>query len=228
MRIAAALSNPLEFLDPERASVGPMPGTAVMALAENHAFRGPLSRALLSTHAIEGYALKPDLFERLAATPMGRWTLLVLSAPREEIYTLARLLSGAILHRRVLSMIMKADRLRMAEALGAEGFLLAEREATVLYRPMAGLDSQSLSQNAMIAAGSDPTRSPVFLFGLTALHRLASFSVPEVAKILTLRFPAGAFEPTMAGAVAAPTLVHLDLVMKLVARRMPTWQAFIA
>ncbi len=228
VRVAAALSNPFEFLDPERASVGPMLGADVLALSRSPAFRGPMSRALLTTHALDGYTLKPDLFERLASTPMGRWTLLVLCSPRQELYALARLLSGAILHRRVLGVIMKADRVRMAEALGEEGFLLAEREAAVLYRPLAGLDSQSMAQSAMTAAGSEPNRSPVFLFGLAALHRLASFSMPELSKVLTLRFPAGAFEPSMAGAVAAPTLVHLDLVMKLVARRMPSWQAFIA
>lgn len=226
-QLAAALADPFAFLDPARHSLPPLTSAETNALAKAPGFRRPIARAVASAQGLTSPALVGDVHQRESLSPAAQLVVAALAAPRADLHGLAMLLAGAVLHKRVLALVLKQDRQRLAAALGPEAFMMAEREAVLLYRPLAGLDARTLSTDVFLEAPKPPHLPAAVLFGLAILSRLIEAAEPQLHRLFQLRLPPAASAPAMTDAVALPTSVHLDLAIRLVSRRMPSWQVLI-
>jgi hypothetical protein len=225
--LAAALADPFAFLDPSRQSLQPLTSAEVNVLAAAPGFRRPIARAIASVQGLASPSVVGDIHQRLATSPPAQLVVAALAAPRTDLHGLATLLAGAVLHKRVLALVLKQDRQRLAATLGPEGFMMAEREAVVLYRPLAGLDARTLATDVLLEPSTPPDPPAVVLFGLSVLARLIEMAEPQLHRLFRLRLPTAALTPAMIDAVATPTSVHLDLAIRLVSRRLPSWQVRI-
>ncbi|WP_181705356.1 hypothetical protein [Chthonobacter rhizosphaerae] len=219
-RLAACLADPLTFLAPDRVTLGPLDAADLGAIGRDPAFRGPLSKALARAAGLDEVPLGPLLLARFGELPGERLAFAFVTARPADLDAAARLLAAAVLHRRVLAMVLKADRLAVAAALGPDAFTVAVREAPLLYAPLAALD------RGPSPGGADGLAPAVV--GLAAAARVVAAAAPDLTALFRLRLPEAAVSGAAGQAVGDAEPLHVELAAKLMARRMPSWQAIFA
>lgn len=224
-QIAARLVRPIGHFAPGACPLPPLEPDALTALAAHPAFGVPVQRAASRALAPEAAGIDAGLIRRLREAAATRLAALLVVQPLPVLHEAARLLAGAILHRRILALVLKADRERLQAALGPAAFRVATQEAALLHAGLAEA-AEPAAQAACLAAGSpDATRGAVVALGLGTLGRFAAAAEPALGRLVALRLGA---EP---GILTGPPPLGpgaCEHVVRLLRRRMDAWSPIIA
>ncbi|KAB0676850.1 hypothetical protein [Aureimonas leprariae] len=196
---------------------GTLAAGEVAALAAHPAFRRPLGALLARERNWPG--LSAGRMAVLFAAPEGRMAALVASEPRAVVEGAGRLLAAAVLHKRVLQVVLRADRERLRAVLGAEAFGIATQEAPTLHAGLAALERDPVVWR--VVSGDDTAHAARRLadFGLELLARFAAGVDAALGHLACSRF-----------AVEGDCVLdeaERAAVLKLLRRRVPSWPAII-
>ena len=229
MRLAAALAavvvRPLDHLD---GSATRMPGLSAETLSRvsaHPAFRAPINRAVSRELRLGGIDLGRDVVERLRSSPFTRLAALIVSQPMARLREAATLVAAAILHRRVVGLVLRSDRERSRMILGETAFRIAIQEAPLLHAPLAELDAGSDGAAALARTLTpDESRSEVVAFGARVLGRFVITKEPALRHVFDARWPAAIAAGGPGGALPEVACEH---ILRLLRRRLDSWAAII-
>lgn len=227
VRLAGTILRPLDRIATERLPTLPVPPSELVALAGHPAFRGPVNRAVARTIGFTDLPVGTATLGRLGRDPRSRLALLFVSEPPALLRRAAQILAAAILHRRLAGLVLKADRQRVRDALGAEAFDVASHEAPVMLGRLVELDALPTPSGILTDPVETGTAAPAERFGLRAIGRYVEAVEPELLSVHRARHDendeiAGSRMPV--GSVGP---AHADLILKLMRRRLQPWSAHI-
>jgi hypothetical protein len=227
-RLASVVARPLDLLDGALGGLEPLSAAETRAIAAHPAFRVPFNRAIASTLRLSEIAIDREHLQRLAQSPRSRLATLLVSQKMDLVERAALHLAAAIVHRRVLKLTLKAERARIKQVLGEDGYLVATREAPLLHAVLAELDSGSVDAMIVESATAPAEARPRLIgLGLRALCGFVERVEPPLSGMMALRAePALNAEPGR----RAPDAVndtHCDHIVRLVRRRVQPWAAII-
>lgn len=229
MRLAAALAaviaRPLDHLDGTAIRMPGLPAEALGRIARHPAFRAPVNRAVSRELGLGRIDLDRDIVERLRSSPFTRLSALLVSQPMASLREAATLVAAAILHGRVVGLVLRADRERTRAILGETGFRVAIQEAPLLHAPLADLDAGSSGAAALSRMlPIEESRVQVAAFGAGLLGRFVATREPALRELFEARWPAGIAAGTVGGALPEVACEH---ILRLLRRRLDSWAAII-
>lgn len=229
MRLAAALAavivRPLDHLDGTAIRMAGAPAEALSRIARHPAFRAPVNRAVSRELRFGGIDLGRDIVERLRSSPFTRLSALLVSQPMASLREAATLVAAAILHGRVVGLVLRADRERSRAILGETGFRVAIQEAPLLHAPLADLDTGSSGAAALSRTlAVEDSRTEVAAFGAGVLGRFVATREPALRELFEARWPAGVAAGTFGGPLPDVACEH---ILRLLRRRLDSWAAII-
>ena len=226
-RLASLILNPVVYFDESRCSIGPLPPAVVRKLAMERAFGRPINRALSKEMALGSINLDPALFERLPLQSRSRLALVLVTAPPGELAAAAILIAVSAMHKRIVGLVMKADRHRFRTVIGDAYFEIATREVPMLFGALSELDRGDAVWNSAFAGDDEHLRLSFMRYGLQILCRFLDSVEPDVAQLFVLRQPERMHLEARKDSVAAFSETHIDQLTKLVRRRMDPWTDII-
>lgn len=221
--LAAALLRPSALYAGQSFDYPPLSWEQFEALHAQASFRAPLERFLYNQRIGDRFTISPEQVRRLSDTPTGRLLILMLTEPEDEVERAALLVSGAVLYRPVLQTTAKLQRERLRLAMGAEAFQVATLEASMLYPSLCAYASDELLA-LILSQEQDAARSALVDFGLALLAAATSSVSKPLARLALERSPVN----TTAKRLKRFSSNDVQLVIRLLQRRMSPWVAFIA
>lgn len=222
VRLAGSLARPIDLADDRHLGLEPLSGPEIRALAGHPAFRGPVNRCMARAFGFDVLPFDRATLDRLNGKPAGRLAVLLVSEPRPALLEAAILVAAAILHKRVVGVVMKGDREKIRGVLGPAAFSVATQEAALLHPGLADLDG-GVAFGRILAADEAGARDLLAAFGLAALARFLDAAEPGLSPIFARRLA----EPPDPASVRAAKPSHVDGIVKLLRRRLPAWSAII-
>jgi len=219
-RLAAAMAHPLEDADPLPGFWDGVAGVDVLAVARHPDFAAPLGRALArrSAGALPNGLRLPQVVSRAA----GRLAILVATVPRAQLDEVARLVSAAVWHRRILRLALRGERARVRAVLGSENYAMATQEVPTLHPSLAFLDAGDPFWERVCGPDEADGGRAVVEHGAGILLGVALRADPALGELAARRH--GLDLDT-----AAPLTEALEQhLLKLLRRRVPSWSALIA
>ncbi|MFC0217407.1 hypothetical protein ACFFJ7_03250 [Pseudochelatococcus lubricantis] len=232
-RIAAAIARPLGAT---RVAVGDFTGSgpisvAGMSVIARHAsFGAALNRAAARLSKLEEIAIDTGHLRQLGRSSASSLSLTLATDDPAVVAQASLLVGAAILHRHFLSCTLKSEREALRGILGNDFYLVATREAPVLYAPLAGLAGGSLSIDASIATDDERARDigrRITATGHATLCLLVERTEPFLAPLFAIRNPPPPDGGNGAGVVAPLTDQHCAHIVKLLQRRFPPWSPIV-
>lgn len=226
-RLASVLARPLDHgIAPAAAEAAALDAAAWSGLVRHPAFNGPLNRAVARRLDLHAFDLPSDIAARWSGSARSRLCLLLVTEPVAAVRDAARWVAAAALHKAAVRIVLKADRERLRDVLGPDGFAVATQESLLLHAPLAELGSAAtlgrvLAPGRDVAAARDGTAD----FGLGILAGLVALVEPSLAGLFRLLHPASAAEGERLGGV---TESHVDHIQRLLRRRVAGWSTLIA
>lgn len=216
--LAEAVLGETEAVVPlKRAGVITLPD--LRALARVATFRGPLRRGLSA--GCERSDLSAVVMGELVARASGRMAVLVATRPHVETDAVALLVAGAVWHRRLLRLALRAERAHARNALGAETTRIATQEVPTLHPSLAFLDAGDEAWATMMRADEADGRRAATGYGYDVLLSCLDAASPPLGDFARRRLGLDSHGvPPIAPALEA----HL---VKFVSRRVPAWSAII-
>ena len=219
-RLAAALANPFSIVPSVAGALPGLPEDALRKLASSAHFGRPLRRAAARALDFDALAFGADFCECLTE-PAARLCVGLAIEPIETVRAAALDLAVAILHRRILMLVLKSDRAKLRAAIGEDALLLATQEAPLRYAGLASLDRFSDFEPLLRDGDEQAIRDRLCAFGMQALSRFIDANAPALFDL---------FKKRAAGHDCASGLIgdsQCDQILKLFRRRASSWSAFI-
>lgn len=232
MSLFARLINfsltPLSFVRPSFYNELNLDFARLKELSQYEEFMIPLNQVLFKRLDLHRMKIPAHFLGRLETDVALRLCVLVVSAQRKEFYEVVSFFSAALLHKQLLQLVLKKERQRAVEVLGAEAFQLAVREAPVLYPALAGVCPESLYRllcERIPSESGQAGRSALLDIGYLGLMEFVHQSEPALLELLSYRIPEDLIEKS--------TLLEMSekargSLVKLLKRRMATWAAFMS
>lgn len=220
-QIAARLVRPVGHVDPDLCALPPLAGPAVAAACANPAFRAPLNRAVARALRPDAAGIDAACLARLRTSPRTRLAALLVAEPEPVLHAAALRVAAAVLHPRIVTLVLRSERERVRAALGEAAFLVATQEAPLLHGPLAGI----AGAGSDILGEPEALRARLVRLGLETLARFVGAVEPALAAIFRWRLPA----PAGGAGQAAPLDPGMcDHIVRLLRRRMDAWSPIIA
>lgn len=227
VRLAGAILRPIDAMPAERLPLLAMPASELTGLAAHPSFRGPVNRAVARTVGLSSLTVGEATLGRIGREPRSRLALLFVTEPPPMLRRAAQLLAAAILHRRLAGLVLKADRQRARDALGAEGFDVASHEAPVMLGRLVDLDALPTPSGILTDPAEPHAAAPAERLGLRAIGRYVEAVEPELLPIHRTRHDEDGEIAGSRAPVGSVGPAHADLILKLMRRRMQPWSAHI-
>ena|GEM_PF-2420985 len=226
-RLASTILNPVGYVDETRCGVGPLPPSVVKRIAADRSFGRPINRALSKELALDAINFDPALFERLPVNLRSRLALKLVTASAQDVATAALLTATCVLHRRVIGLVMKADRSRFVSVVGEAAFEVATREVPILHSSLAELDKTDGVWTACLDGDQAQMQLLLMRFGLQVLAAFIDAVEPDLTQLFVLRYPEDMQLSSRRQSVGEFRDVHIDQLVKLLCRRMESWTDII-
>ena len=225
-RLARVILDPFLAIEDASVTLSPLPREFVERMTKHPSFAKPVRRAASSALGLDTLTLSRDFFERLTDKPSSRLCILLVTEPADAVRATGLDLAAAILHRRIVGLVLKGDRARVRTALGDESFQLATQEASMLHSCLAEID-KSAHRNAAFDESAGEGAADFFVsFGLAAYRRFIETCEPQLRELFDLRWPALKTFPAVRS-IGYFAEAHCDHLVKLLRRRAPSWSAII-
>lgn len=218
-RLAASLARPFDDADPLPGYWGPVAGVDVAALARHPDFAAPLAQAVARHRAVPG--LDASRLAHVSHRAGGRLALLIATAARGDLAEVARLVSAAVWHRRILRLALRAERARIRTLLGLENYNAATQEVPTLHPSLAFLDAGDPYWDRARGPDEADGARAVVEHGSGILLACARNADPALGAMAAVRHGLD-----LDAAPPLPEALEQHLV-KLVRRRVPSWSALI-
>lgn len=228
-RLAAVVARPLETIDPERGALEPLSAAATRTLAANPHFRGPINRAVARQLGLFDIALDDGDLRELAAAERTRMAAALVADNLAAVREAAQELGAAIVYKRALAFMLKAERERVRIAFGEEPYRIATREAPMLYASLADLDPADLNVKLVADGAEDaqPFGKRLASLGFEALSAFVQKTAPALSPLFELRCPEGSDAARRDRLTQRLESSHCDHIVKLNRRRFAPWLATI-
>ncbi|MEM6678662.1 MAG: hypothetical protein AAF675_12405 [Pseudomonadota bacterium] len=216
VRLAGALAAQQRQTRTDAASLAALAGPALPEEAAGALLADPAFAPHLSTLSVTRTISDVDcrrLVSRLVDRADSRLSLLVVTSDDATIETAAKMLAAAVLQRRFLSAVTRAQREALAEAFPPEMRSLGSNEAPVLYAALGKLDHGE--------AGAPP--GDVAALGMSVLEAFVEDREPTLLPQFTARL--SRLRPSRPDGFGP---VQSMLVRKLLARKVPAWRPLIS
>jgi len=222
VRIAAAIANPLDIVDDHFSSLDPFSAADLKAIAANPYFKTPINHALIQALSFDTLPLTAECFTRMWLLPQSRLALHLATSDLNVLQIAARFCAAAILHRRVIGLVLKADRARVRAAFGEDAFQVAVQEAPLLHANLAELN------NDINTAGIfDPAKQldvQLIRAGLQGLACFVEAREPALIRLFVSRFPPEMELENRHQTINKLNDAHCDQLAKLLRRRVDSWR----
>jgi hypothetical protein len=220
-QIAAVLSQPLRYFHPDHFQHLSIDENLLRLLAGDENFHKPLQLAVASELGLE-HEPPPDILPaELAASGEARLAATIVAAEPQVLRRAACMLGAAILQEPLSRLVARTDRERAVDSLGQRAFQAGVREAPMLYSDLRRLCPETLDFGD--AEEDEPWAWGVAL-GFAWLHEFVSVSQPALARLCSLRVPAG---PGVTDPLRMDCRCR-SLLVKLLSRKIPEWSSCIA
>ncbi len=226
-RLAALISYPIGAVDESRLETLPFPGQRIAEIAKHPSFRRPLNRAASRELGLHELAFSASFFERLSASPQTRLCLLLVTNSQELSRLASICLAAAALHRKIVGMPLKNDRLRLRQVFGEEAFGIATREASLQFPALAEIAKAADPGPVLEEGDVDFQKERVIEYGSQIIFGFVAFREPELSRALELRSAPTARWETGRSLAHALTNAHCDHVLRLFRRRFEQWSDII-
>lgn len=227
-RFAAFWARPVAFVDPSYLSIGPLGAEAVVAMDANPYFRGPVNASVSEALGLTKRPLDSDLVALITESPSHQLVIPLMTAPIASLQRVGLALAAAILSGRVSGLILKSDRAQARAALGDAGFQIAVEEAPFMYGALAEIDLKAPGTGLMPNDGTSGSSAiEILRFARASLGRLCDALVPALTELLALRFPVDPAFDDRARMLGPFSPKQIDLAVRMIKRKEPSWLASI-
>ncbi len=226
-QIASVLVEPLRIAADPHCNFEPFFASEIKLIAQNEYFRRPLNRAFNQKLGLDRFTVSVELLDRLDREVKTRLAVLMSCAANETCDRAARQLAAAMLHKRILQVVLKPRRELVRSVIGDEPYNTAIREASMLYAPLAMLDNGS--SNRWLEDGHEDTAQAAAEFlaiGHRAMYGFVTSVEPELGPLFALRLASEADAGTGLSSTGFDDIL-CGHVLKLMRRKVPEWSAFI-
>jgi hypothetical protein len=221
LRLAEAILHPIGRIDESHCRFGSL--NLATAPATSQPFFARALNALVAREAgLDALDISPGLADRLNIRSASRLSALLAASSKETLQQTAIYLSAAALHPRIVLMPHKEQRLAFIAALGVEGYELATREAPLQFRRLGELAPHAPFDLAVCDAAGLKER--FIAFGMALALAFVEASEKELATLIRRRWPTLTRASDREIALSS---AQCDLIIKLCARRFPSWRAII-
>jgi len=220
-KLAAALLDPLGFAPHADGAFDCLSTKSFEKLAASRHFGRPVRQAVARRRGFASAPIEPAFFDRLTTHASTRLCVLLSSEPIASVRATAIDVAAAILHRRILSVVMKAERTKLRSALGEDALRLGSQESPMMYASLADLAPGHFFDAKMFEDDDSILRKKISSFGMAALLGLVQFCEPDIAALFIRRDESSPFVVTNFSAD------HREQVVRLIRRRTPAWSAII-
>ncbi|MCW1843493.1 hypothetical protein [Prosthecomicrobium hirschii] len=229
IRFADAILRPIGRMDVDALAIAPLPGSDIRALSSHPAFAAPINRAVRERLRLTSNPVSRATVDRLMTQPKSRLALLFATERAIEVDRASMILAATVLHKRIAGMLLKSDRIAAQKALGSDAFAVAVHEAPFMHASLAELDRLPAESDILTTppdAGQGRIDA-VNRFGLHVALNYVEAVEPEILPFVLARLHADAAPAGRRDAVAALQPGHVDHIVKLMRRRLPSWSAII-
>lgn len=227
-RLAAAILRPAGIVDPGPDFLAPLTPQQVRAAAALPGFMPAVNRALRRDIGLTQLNLPRDLSQRLSERSASRLAVLLVVEPLALLQRAAAIVGATILHRQIVSLMMKDQRAAARAAMGEEAFVVATQEAPMLNAGLAVLDKGGWRIDSLAGQGSVEAAKARFEACCgEALCRFVETAEPSLLGFFACRLPARAKADDKSRLIAGMNDGHCAQIVKLLRRRLPEWADFI-
>lgn len=152
LRLAEWLADPAAWLPAKAAGQDALPEDLRASMAASPVLRPALNRWLARNAGLDRLAIDPSVLARLASDPDAETAVALLTAAAPTQLQAARMLGASLWANRIRLALLKADRDRLLDQLGADALSFGMRRATVFARPLVELGDTSKADDP-VAAG---------------------------------------------------------------------------
>ena len=225
-RLAAVIVNPLGTFPGAVECLPPLAPKAVEKMARNFGFKRPLRKSISGALGLGALRLPRELVERFCLRSASRLCALLVTEPFELVDRAALDLSVAVAHRRILAVILKAERARLRQWIGDDRFEFATQQAPLLHRSLADLQDFHALEEYDGDDDAENRRSSLTNAGYRVLGAFVAACEPSLLPAFALRRPsATALMREMDAARVGD--VQREQIVKLLRRRIAPWSAII-
>lgn len=225
-QVAAVFVRPLSWLSDQACAAALPDGTDLAKVTAVAPFRHALNRAVATQLGLGAIPIDDDFVWRLEQRPGTRLCALLASQPRSILSDASRQIAAAFLHKRVVGVVLRAERERLKAIFGEDAFRVATDEAALLHAPLATAAEPSATAG-LLGDLTDAAAAQVRIvdFGLRMLSRFVAVVEPVLLGVFQMRLP----EPlgSEPGGLGRLTPEQCDHVIKLLRRRVPAWAPII-
>jgi hypothetical protein len=220
-RLASAILHPVSVLADAAEFFPSCPDDAVRKMAAHPNFGRPLQSWLSRSLDFDALPLTPAFFDRLTERSESRLCVALVTESLSVLREAASSLAIAILHRRILPIVLKSQRAKLRSVLGEEGLRLATQEAPMLYPNLAEADRANAFQTALLSEADRELTDLVAAVGMAGLARFVECCEPDLREMFARRAP---IQDQTAAAFAK---IQCEQTIKLFRRRAPAWSSLI-
>ena len=227
-RLAAAILRPAAIVGESADFLAPLTSQQVRAAAALPGFMPAVNRALRRDIGLTQLNLPRDLPQRLSERSASRLAVLLLVEPLALMQRAAAIVGATILHRQIVSLMMKDQRAAARAAMGEEAFVVATLEAPMLNAGLALLDKGGWRMDSLAGQGTGEAAQARFrAYCGEALCRFVETAEPSLLGFFSCRLPALAKADDKSRLIAGMNDGHCAQIVKLLRRRLPEWADFI-
>ena len=220
VKFAQFLLHPLSFVEPSRLRLGPFSAEQVLTFAKAPAFYDPIEKGLIKEFGLNRVEISPSFVTGLSSLPSARIAVILLTSSLVDLDTFSLNLTGVILSKDIVRVVLKTERECLLTSLGSDAFSIAIHEAPVLYRGMDGLATES----DMPVTDLIGTREKALCYGYQVIAGFLRAQSPALSDLFYLRVPYPQDEWDD-GRVLSEKQVNL-LVSRFVKRGYPSWVSY--
>jgi hypothetical protein len=228
IRIASLLTRPIDYIDNAYCRLTGLEPAQLKAMAQHPGFRVPINYAVAVNIGFATADVDAKMLSRLVFSRWSRLAAVIATAPIAEVAQVAWMLAAAVLSKRIRGLVLKGDRDRAHETLGADGFAMATHEAPVLHPSLHELDAAAHNEAFFTDdSGASGSQNRILELGYQVIGRFFDASEPFLGLLFSLRLP-----PTVRYAEREQYIrrfekTHCEQLVKLIRRRQQSWSDII-
>jgi len=190
MKLLCGLSEfllyPLSFVDDSRLSAGNYSADQMLLISKNRFFSRPVEKMIIGELNLDKLVISQSFIESLVSSHLARISVIVVILPVIYLTRLALELTGAVLSRRLLKLLLKKDKELLINALGVEAFSVATREVPVLHKDIGklGVLHKDVPLDELIG-----TTQQALLYGYQILDGFLAYQEDALVELFRMRVP---------------------------------------